>query len=185
MSKLKFAVGVLALVAPALHSVTDVMEWYNRGFTDTQLWLNLLAFLPMPLLLLGLCSVQVPKPGFYGVLGALLYGLAFAYFTYTTLYALAERVPTYDDLWARLGPVYTVFGGLMVCGGLLFAWSALRVGWLPRFSVMLFLLGIILNLLLAVVPAPAILQTIGSGMRNLGLMAMGYAILFGKLPAAA
>ena len=177
---LNLVVGLSALVAPALHTATDVMEWYSRGFTDAQLWLNLLAFLPMPLLLLGIYSVQEPKPGAAGLLGALLYGAAFGYFTYTTLYALVERVPTYDELWARLGHVYTFFGGLMVCGGSLFGWSAFRIGWLPRFSVLLFLSGIIVNLILAILPAPDILQTIGSAMRNFGLMAMGYAILFGK-----
>ena len=156
------------------------MEWHNRGFTDAQLWLNLLAFVPMPLLLLGIYSIQVPKPGTAGLLGALLYGAAFAYFTYTTLYALAKRIPTYAELWTRLGHVYTFFGGLMVCGGLLFAWSALRVAWLPRFAVLLFLSGIVLNLILAILPAPDTFQTIGSAMRNVGLMAMGYAILFGK-----
>jgi hypothetical protein len=156
------------------------MEWYNGGFTDAQLWLNLIAFLPMPLLLLGIYSVQAPKPGAAGLAGALLYGAAFTYFTYTTLYALVEHVPGYDALWARLGLVYMFFGGLMVCGGLLFAWSAFRVGWLPRFSVLLFLAGIVVNLVLAILPAPDILQTIGSAIRNFGLMAMGYAILAGK-----
>src|SRR5664279_5492260 len=114
----------------------------------------------MPTLLLGIYSVQVPKPGAAGLIGALLYGAAFAYFIYTTLYALVERVPTYDALWARLGVTYTFFGGLMVCGGLLFAWSALRAGRLPRFSVLLFLAGIVVNLVLAILPAPDILQTI-------------------------
>jgi hypothetical protein len=72
----------------------------------------------------------------------------------------------------------------MVGGGLLFGWSALRVGWLPRSSVLLFLAGIVVNLGLAVLPAPDILQTVGSAMRNFGLMGMGYAILFKPAPAA-
>ncbi len=173
-------VGLSAVVAPALHIVTDVMEWHHEGFTDAQLWLNLAAFLPMPLLLLGIHSVQVPKPGAAGLLGALLYGVAFAYFTYTTIYALVEHVPTYEELWKRLGVVYTFFGGLMVSGGLLFGWSAYRARWFPRPAVLLFSLGIIVNLVLAILPAPDILQIVGSAMRNLGLMAMGYAILHRK-----
>ena len=72
-----------------------------------------------------------------------------------------------------------------MCGGLLFGWSAFRVGWLPRSSVLLFLAGIVVNLVLALLPAPDILQTIGSAVRNFGLMVMGYAILFGKTSAAA
>jgi hypothetical protein len=183
--QLQCVIGFAALVAPALHTVTDVMEWHDRGFTDTQLWLNFAAFLPMPLLLLGLHVVQVPRPGKAGLLGALLYGAAFVYFLYTTVYALAENVPDYEELWTRLGNTYTVFGGLMVCGGLLFGWSALRVGWLPRSAVLLFLSGIVVNLVLAVLPAPDILQTVGSAMRNFGLMGMGYAILFQSAPSGA
>jgi len=72
----------------------------------------------------------------------------------------------------------------MVGGGLLFGWAAIRVGWLPRSAVLLFLAGIAVNLVLAVLPAPDILQTVGSAMRNFGLMAMGHAILSKPSPAA-
>jgi len=175
---LNIAVGIAALVAPALHSLTDVMEWHHGGFSTTQLWLNYIAFLPMPWLLLGLYSVHVPRPDVVGLIGALLYGAAFTYFAHTTLYALTEQAPTYEALWSRLGTLYTVHGALMVFGGLMFAWSALRVGWLPPGGPLLFAAGLICNLLIAFLPAPDILQTIGSAARNLGLMAMGYAILF-------
>jgi len=174
---LHLAVGIAAIAAPALHTLTDIMEWQHGGFTDVQLWLNLLAFLPMPLLLLGLYAVQQPRPNAVGLLGALLYGVAFAYFTYTSLYALAEHLPTYAALWARLGRVYTFFGALMVCGGFLFGWSSLRVGWFPKLSLALFLTGLTVNLVLALVPAPDILQTVGSAIRNAGLIAMGHAAL--------
>ncbi len=174
---LQVVVGVAAIVAPALHSLTDAMEWHQGGFTDTQLWLNLAAFLPMPWLLLGMYAVYRPRPGAAGLLGALLYGTAFAYFAYTTVYALAENIPAYDVLWQRLGHAYTFFGGLMVGGGALFAWSILRAGWLPRYSAVLFGSGIAANFALALLPAPDILQTLGSALRNLGLIAMGCAIL--------
>lgn len=182
---LNIAVGIAALVAPALHSLTDVMEWRDAGFSTTQLWLNYVAFLPMPWLLLGLYAAHEPRPNAVGLIGALLYGVAFTYFAHTTLYALAEHVPTYEALWARLGILYTVHGTLMVVGGLLFAWSALRAGWLPRGALMLFVVGLLWNFLLALLPLPDILQTIGSSARNLGLMAMGYAILFNRHPASA
>ena len=175
---LNIAVGIAALVAPALHSLTDVMEWLHAGFSTTQLWLNYIAFLPMPWLLLGLYSAHEPRPNVAGLIGALLYGVAFTYFAHTTLYALAEQVPTYEALWSRLGALYTVHGTLMVLGGLMFAWSALRAGWLPRGALLLFAVGLICNFLVALLPVPDILQTIGSAARNLGLMAMGYAILF-------
>jgi hypothetical protein len=153
------------------------MEWYHGGFSPAQLWLNYIAFVPMCWLLLGIHAVHDPKPGAMGLIGALLYGAAFTYFTHTTLYALDKQIPTYELLWQSLGGTYTAYGALMISGGLLFGWSALRAGWLPRFSVWLFLAGIVTNLVLSLVPAPDILQTIGSAARNLGLMAMGYAIL--------
>ena len=183
--QLKTAVGIAALVAPALHSITDLMEWYNGGFSTSQLWLNYLAFLPMPWLLLGLYAVHEPRPNTVGLVGALLYGVAFTYFAHTTLYAIAEKIPTYEALWARLGSFYTLHGAFMVIGGLMFAWSALRAGWLPRWPLRLFGLGLALNLLLALIPGPDILQTIGSAARNVGLMAMGYSILFKQPQTAA
>jgi hypothetical protein len=132
----------------------------------------------MSWLLLGIYAVHDPRPGTAGLVGALLYGAAFTYFAHTTLYALSEHVSTYEVLWQRLGGIYTIHGGLMVCGGLLFALSALRAAWLPRFSVLLFLAGIVANLVLGLLPSPDILQTIGSAARNLGLVAMGCYVLF-------
>ena len=183
--QLNVVVGIAALVAPALHSLTDVMEWYQGGFSATQLWINYIAFLPMPWLLLGMYAAHEPRPNAVGLVGALLYGVAFTYFAHTTLYALTDHVLTYEALWLRLGDLYTVHGALMVLGGFMFAWSTLRAGWLPGGALLLFATGILWNLALALLPAPDILQTIGSAARNLGLMAMGYAILFKRQQAAA
>lgn len=178
LAPLAVVVGIAAIVAPALHAATDAMEWLQHGFSTPQLWLNYAAFLPMPWLLLGIYAVLDPRPGLAGLIGALLYGVAFTYFAHSTLYALAEHVGTYAELWSRLGRLYTVHGALMVLGGLMFAASALRHGGLPRAAVLLFALGLAWNLVLAVLPAPDILQTVGSTARNLRLMAMGHAILF-------
>jgi hypothetical protein len=139
----------------------------------------------MPWLLLGVYAIHEPKPSVLGLAGALLYGAAFTYFAHTALYALAEHTPTYQALWEHLGSTYTVHGALMVIGGLLFAWSVLRAGWLPKFGILLFSAGIVVNLMLALLPAPDLLQTIGTATRNAGLIFMGYAILFnGRQPAA-
>lgn len=182
---LHVVVGVAAIVAPAIHSLSDALEWYRGGFSAAQLWLTYIAFLPMPWLLLGVYVVHQPRPGLPGLIGALLYGVAFTYFAHTALYALTEHIPTYEILWQRLGNTYTVHGAIMVTGGLLFAWSALRAGWLPRPSVWLFTAGIMVNLVVALLPAPDILQTAGTVLRNLGLISMGYAILFTRSRAAA
>jgi len=177
---LKILVGVCAIVAPALHSTSDILEWYQHGLTPSQLWLSYIAFLPMPWLLFGICFLHEPKLGILGFVGALLYGLAFTYFTHTTLYALAEKIPSYPALWPRLGWLYTVYGTFMIYGALLFAWSAWRAAWLPRFSVLLFSSGIAINLLLWLFGAPDSWQTIGSAVRNMGLISIGHAILFNR-----
>jgi len=49
-------VGIAAIVFPILHSITDGMEWLQGGFSALQLWLNYLAFLPMPAIMLGLLT---------------------------------------------------------------------------------------------------------------------------------
>jgi hypothetical protein len=112
--------------------------------------------------------------------GAILYGIAFTYFAHTTLYALQLRSPNYEVLWQQLGPTYTAHGAAMVVGGLLFARAALRANVLPKLAVLLFGAGLLINLGLTLVPAPDILQTVGTLIRNAGLAAMGYALLFGS-----
>jgi hypothetical protein len=156
------------------------MEWHQGGFSPVQLWLNYLAFLPMPWLLLGLYAVRSEELGPSALVGALLYGIAFTYFAHTTLYALQAQTPNYAVLWQQLGPAYTVHGAAMVVGGLLFARAALRTTRLPRLAVLLFGAGLLVNLCLALVPAPDILQTAGTAIRNAGLAGMGYALLCGR-----
>ncbi|MFT3808208.1 hypothetical protein [Arenimonas sp.] len=177
-------VGGVAVVAPALHLLSDVMEWRQQGFNDVQLWINLIAFLPMPFLLAGLIAWQGNRKGRIGWLGAGLYGAAFIYFLYTTILAISARIPTYEQLWAELGWHYTLAGSAMVLGGLLFAWSAWRANRFPRMAVALFLAGILTNLAIALLPVPDILQVLGSALRNIGLMVMGVAILFDQPPAS-
>lgn len=185
LNTLRVVVGTAAIVAPLLHCVTDAMEWYQQGFSETQLWLNYLAFLPMPWLLLGVYAVVQKDLGALGLVGALLYGIAFTYFAHTTLYALTSQFPNYEALWQHLGVTYTVHGAFMVVGGLLFTWAAFRTGGLPRLAVWLFGIGLFVNFVLALLPVPDILQTLGTVIRNIGLVGMGYAILSGSVSVAA
>lgn len=73
----------------------------------------------------------------------------------------------------------------MVIGGLLFAWSVLRAGWLPRIAIGLFTAGLVANLTLALLPVPDIMQTLGTALRNARLVGMGHAILFEPRRSAA
>jgi hypothetical protein len=165
-----------AIVLPALHSVTDAMEWIHGGFFPLQLWLNYFCFVPLPAVMLGLYAVQRPRISQLGLLGALLYGFAFVYFTHTTLLALALDTPNYAELWQHLGSIYTLHGVLMIVGGVCFGWASLRAGVLPRWTAALFLTGLLINGVLGLLPAPEILQTIGTALRNAGLIGMGWSI---------
>jgi hypothetical protein len=165
-----------AILAPALHSVTDLMEWVHGGFFPALLWLNYLAFVPMPAVMLGLYAAQRPRISRLGLAGALLYGFAFVYFTHTTLLALALHTPTYADLWKTLGSLYTLHGVVMLVGGACFGWASLRAGVVPRWTAATFLLGLSINFVLGLLPAPELLQTIGTAVRNAGLIGMGWAI---------
>lgn len=167
-------VALAAIVFPILHSVTDVMEWAQKGFSPAQLWLNYIAFLPVPSILLGLYAAQRPRISRWGLVGALLYGFAFVYFTHTTLYALAAHAATYEDLWAVLGRTYTLHGAIMVLGGTAFGLATFRANVLPRWAAALFLGGIGLNFVLTLLPVPDLLQTLGTGLRNAGLVGMGW-----------
>lgn len=183
-NSLRRLVGVTAVLAPLLHSLTDIMELLQHGFSSAQLWLNYLAFLPMAWLLFGIHAVHERDPGPLGLAGAVLYGAAFSYFAFTALYAIERRIPTYAALWQELGTAYTMHGGLMVAGGALFGIAVLRAGWLPRWTALLFLAGLALSVLLQLSSAPEILQVTGSFLRNAGLVGMGGALLLRAGPDA-
>lgn len=170
-------VAIAAIVAPGLHLMSDVLEWANGGFSRVQLLINYFGFLPMPFLMLGLYAVQSPRGGWLALIGSLLYGVSFVYFTHTTLVALQESSPDYATLWGQLGWVYTLHGVLMVVGGALFGIATLRARVLSRVGTALFLLGIAVNLLVGLAPLPDIMQTVGSTIRNLGLIGIGIGLL--------
>lgn len=174
---LSWLIAVTTIVAPALHFTSDVLEWINGGFSQIQLLTNYAGFLPMSFLMIGLYAAQRPKIGWLGLTGAILYGIAFIYFIHTTLLALEEKFPNYEMLWHRLGTVYTFHGGLMVVGGLLFGFASLKAGVLWRTGIILFIVGILLNLIITFLPLPEIVQIIGSSIRNFGLMAIGFGMM--------
>ena len=173
----KRLVALGAILAPTLHSLTDVMEWAQGGFSPVQLWLNYLAFLGIPAVMLGLYAAQRPGISRMGLAGAVLYGCSFIYFAHTTLLALEMHTPTYAELWTRLGTIYTVHGIGMIIGGAGFGWATSRAMILPRWTASLFLGGIALNLLVELLPVPEIWQTAGTLLRNAALVAMGWSLL--------
>jgi hypothetical protein len=170
-------IGWSAIVAPALHTLTDAIEWTQGGFSTPQLWLNYAAFIPLPAILIGLYAAQRPRIGRLGLAGALAYGYAFIYFAHTTLVAISTGAPDYETLWSGLGVMYTLHGAVMAAGGMAFGWATLRAAALPRWTAVAFLAGVVLNVVLGLLPVPDLLQTLGSALRNAGLVGMGWALI--------
>ena len=174
---LQWIIAITAILAPTLHLLSDVLEWNSGGFSHMQLLINYVGFLPIPFLLFGLYAYQRPQIGWDGLLGSVLYGIAFIYFAHTTLIAIEGSISNYEMLLGKLGDVYTFHGGLMVVGGTMFGIASLRAKVLWQGAVSLFMVGIILNFGVALLPLPDILQILGSSVRNLGLIAMGVSII--------
>lgn len=175
--KLNRIIGIASIVAPGLHLLSDILELFSGGFTSRQLLINYVAFLAMPFLIIGLCFVQRDVLRWYGLLGAVIYGVSFIYFAHSTMVALESSISSYAGLWNQLGGLYTFHGGLMVVGGLLFGFGSLHAGIISRSGVTVFVIGVCLNLLLSLSPMSAEYQIIGSSMRNLGLIIIGSSIL--------
>lgn len=177
MRNFGIAVGIATITASLLHIASDVMEWAGGGFSPAQLGINYAAFLMMPFCMMGLCAVQWPKIGRLGLAGAGLYSIAFIYFAHTTMLSIENALPNYETLWQKLGWVYTLHGAFMIIGGLVFTESSIRAGVLSKPWVAVFLAGLAINLLIVFLPLPDIFQTVGSGIRNLGLIGIGAALL--------
>lgn len=167
-----------AIIAPILHSTSDLLELVG-GYSPAQLWINYLAFLAIPFVMIGLHAVQRPHAGAGSLLGALAYGSAFTYFAGTTTYALVRGTPDYATLLHELGPAYTVHGAVMIVGGIAFGWGVIRAGVIPRWTGILLGVGVITNLVVALGALPPLGHVAGTLIRNVALVGMGAAVLRG------
>jgi hypothetical protein len=175
--QLAVLIGSAAVLFPALHTLSDVLELRNGRFSPPQLWINYVAFVGIPFMPLGLHAVQRPWTGWLSLSGALLYGAAFVFFAATTVYALVGRTRDYATLLNELGMVYTAHGAMMVAGGLLFGWGVMRAGVLPRWTGATLAAGVLLHLLSSAVRLPELTQIAGSTLRNVAFVAMGISVL--------
>jgi hypothetical protein len=160
-----------------MHVLSDLMEVLSEGYSAWQLWINYASFLILPFLIVGLHIAQHARGGWPSLAGALFYGSSFVYFAGTTQYALVQKIPNYEALLAELGLIYWTQGALMVLGGVLFGFAVQRAGVFPRWTGVLLVIGVLLNLLVGLLPVPDISQVLGSVLRNVALKGMGVALL--------
>lgn len=175
--KLRLIIGWIAIISPLLHILSDLLEVFGGGFAASQLWINYLAFLPIPFLMIGLYAFQRPRSNWMSLTGAVFYGTSFIFFAGTTLYALVSKTANYSTLLDELGSIYTFHGGLMVAGGILFGMAVIKARVLPRWTGWLLMLGVSLNILFFLLAFPDLSHIVGSIVRNIAFVGMGVAIL--------
>ncbi len=178
---LRLIIGLATIIASTLHILSDFLEVFSGGFSADQLWINYVAFLPIPFLMIGLYAVQLPLSGWMSLTGAVAYGTSFIFFAGTTLYALVAKTADYSTLLEELGSIYTFYGGLMVVGGILFGIAVIRARVLPRWTGWLLILGVSLNLIFRLLAFPDLSQIIGSIVRNIAIVGMGVAMVTSSL----
>ncbi|MGB5634281.1 MAG: hypothetical protein WBM44_21535 [Waterburya sp.] len=177
LPKLRLIIGWTAIISPLLYILSDLLEVFGGGFAASQLWINYVAFLPIPFLMIGLYAFQRPRSSWMSLTGAIAYGTSFIFFAGTTLYALVAKTANYSTLVEELGSIYTFHGGLMVAGGMLFGIAVIIARVLPRWTGWLLILGVSLNLLFHLLAFPDLSQIISSIVRNIAFVGMGIAIL--------
>lgn len=177
LPKLRLIIGWIAIISPLLYILSDILEVFGGGFAPSQLWINYLAFLPIPFLMIGLYAFQRPRSNWMSLTGAVFYGTSFIFFAGTTLYALVSKTANYSTLLDELGSIYTFHGGLMVAGGILFGMAVIKARVLPRWTGWLLMLGVSLNILFFLLAFPDLSHIVGSIVRNIAFVGMGVAIL--------
>ena len=143
---------VLAAVAfPALYVISDLIE-VAQGFSTVRLSLTYSGAAAIPLFVLGLYSVQRPPIGRLGVAGAVAYAYSYVFFTSTVVYALVADTPNYKDMARVFGAWMTVYGLIMLAGGLAFGLAVARAGVPPRWAGGCLMAGVVLWWLRPVFP---------------------------------
>lgn len=168
-------VGLAAVVFSVLYLISDLMELGQGGFSTSQLVVTYVAEAAIPLFVLGLWAVQLPRIGRLGLISAVLYAYTFVYFTGTVTYALVDGSGDWELLRQRLGLWVTIHSALMVVAGIGFGIAVIRARVLPWWTGATLIAGI--GLMAAAAGLPAVAQTASAGVRDLAFAAMGAALL--------
>jgi hypothetical protein len=169
------AVGWLAVVSTTVYFLSDVLEASHGGFTTVQLWLTLASEATLPAVVVGLYRLQRPQIGRLGRYGAVAYAVAYVYFTYSVIYALAHGTPDFAALNHALNPAMTVFGAVMVAAGIAFGAAIYHARVLPGWTGPTLAAGVVL--VVATLSLPAAVQLTAIGVRDLAFIGMGVAAL--------
>jgi hypothetical protein len=172
---LSVCVGLAALIFSVAYFVSDLVELGQGGFSPAQLVLTYVAEAAIPVFVMGLYAVQLPRVGWLGLAGAIGYAYAFTYFTGTVLLALVQETRDWSALRDALGPWVDVHGALMVAAGLAFGLAVVRAGVFPRWTGIVLMVGVLMVALSSALPSGV--QAASAGLRDLGFAGMGASLL--------
>ncbi len=176
--RLAVLVGLVALVFSALYFLSDVIELAQGRFSTGQLALTYVAEAAIPLFVIGLYAVQLPRIRRLGLAGAVGYAYAFIFFTGTVSFALADQTRDWNALVHRMGPWIAIHGVVMVLAGLAFGLAVIRAGVLPRWTGVTLMVGVVLVAASSGLPEAA--QTVSAAVRDLAFAGMGASLVFAR-----
>jgi hypothetical protein len=171
----------MTLLSSVLYMVSDGIEWLGSGFAPFQLYLTYIAFVMVPFIMTGLFAIQWPKIHWIGLIGAVAFGASFVFYAGTAIYALTVQTGDYEDLVRELGLLYTLHGGLLVAGGILFGAAVIRSRILPLWTGYALTGGVVVNLVISLIGLPDSNQIVGSSIRNIAFFGMAVRVLKNSL----
>lgn len=142
-SDLVTLVAVAAVVFPIVYFVADLVEVAQGNFSTARLALAFIGESAIPLFVVGLYAVQRPHIGRLGY-GAFAYAYSFVFFTGTVVYALAAGSRNWKAVTDVFGGWFTVFGVIMVLGGIAFGLAVVKTARLPRWTGLCLIVGVVL-----------------------------------------
>jgi len=103
VAPLPLLIGSVALVTSVLYLLSDILEFFQGGFSTLQLSLTYVSEAAIPLFVFGLYGVQRPRIGWLGLVGAVTYAYAYVFFSGTVVFAMVSGTPDWQALTSAMG----------------------------------------------------------------------------------
>jgi hypothetical protein len=172
-------VGIAAVVFPLIYFVADLVEVAQGNFSTARLVLAFIGESPIPLFVVGLYAVQRPRIGRLGY-GAFAYAYSFVFFTSTVVFALAAGSKNWKAVTDTFDGWCTVFGAIMVVGGIAFGAAVIKAATLPRWTGICLMVGVVLVAVTA--GASNAVRTTAAALPDAAFIGMGVALLRARWP---
>jgi len=103
VAPLPLLIGSVALVTSVLYLLSDILEFFQGGFSTLQLSLTYVSEAAIPLFVFGLYGVQRPRIGWLGLVGAVTCAYAYVFVSGTVVFAMVSGTPDWQALTSAMG----------------------------------------------------------------------------------